>query len=98
MFDRPNSCNPLIAMLYLKNQSRIGAKILLEGLKMQQETKFIRGLRLFFAVCFCVVLLCVITVNYPLAGVILFLTGLLVIVSHVNVSRGGGQSLSAGSL
>ena len=57
---------------------------------MQQETKVIRGLRLFFAVCFCVVLLCVITVNYPLAGVILFLTGLLVIVSHVNVSRGGG--------
>lgn len=75
----------------------MGMKILLEVLRMQQETKFIRGLRLFFAVCFCVVLLCVITVNYPLAGVILFLTGLLVIVSHVNVSR-GGQSLSAGSL
>lgn len=61
---------------------------------MQQETKFIRGLRLFFAVCFCVVLLCVITVNYPLAGVILFLTGLLVIVSHVNVSRGGSELVS----
>ena len=39
------------------------------------------GLRLFFAICFGAAVLCVVTVYYPLAGVILFLAGLLVLLS-----------------
>lgn len=60
---------------------------------MRQETKVVIGLRWFFAVCFCTALLGVITVNYPLAGVILFLTGLLILVSRINVSHRGGSEL-----
>ena len=42
---------------------------------MNQETKVFVGLRLFFSVCFGISLLCVVTVYYPLAGMILFLMG-----------------------
>ena len=50
------------------------------------DTKIFTGLRLFFAVCFSVAVLAVITVYYPLLGTILFLAGLLFLVS-----RGGGR-------
>lgn len=45
------------------------------------DTKIFTGLRLFFAVCFSVAVLAVITVYYPLLGTILFLAGLLFLVS-----------------
>lgn len=64
---------------------------------MRQETRIFSGLRWFFAVCFGIAVLCVVTAAYPLAGVILFLAGLLVIVSRYDVSRGGGQILTADS-
>lgn len=49
---------------------------------MSGETKVFCGLRLFFAICFGAAVLCVVTVYYPLAGVILFLAGLLVLLSR----------------
>lgn len=61
---------------------------------MNQETKVFVGLRLFFSVCFGISLLCVVTVYYPLAGMILFLMGLTFLVSK----GGAGASNKFGVL
>lgn len=61
---------------------------------MNQETKVFVGLRLFFSVCFGISLLCVVTVYYPLAGMILFLMGLTFLVSK----GGAGTSNKFGVL
>ena len=49
---------------------------------MSGETKVFCGLRLFFAICFGAAVLCVVTVYVPLGRVILFLAGLLVLLSR----------------
>ena len=56
---------------------------------MGSQTKVFSGLRWLFMLCFGVAVWCVITVYAPLIGALLFLTGLLIVVSRTNVSRGG---------
>lgn len=55
---------------------------------MGSQTKVFSGLRWLFMLCFGVAVWCVITVYAPLIGALLFLTGLLIVVSRTNVSRG----------
>ena len=64
---------------------------------MGSQTKVFSGLRWLFMLCFGVAVWCVITVYAPLIGALLFLTGLLIVVSRTNVSRRGGVKLLAGT-